>query len=80
MSLLASMIQRGGMPSANELKRQQGGGDMPPMRGVMTWQSGFEDQQRKVLEELMRAAQMRDQATQMNLQNLIPMLMVRGGG
>lgn len=75
MSLLQIMMQRGGMPSANEAQRIKAGGELPPMRGFMPWSSGFEGTQKQMLEEMMRAMAMRSQTPEQNLKRLIPLLM-----
>ena len=74
MSLLSILMERGGMPSANEARRLQGGGDMPPLRGFMPWSSGFEGQQKQMLQEILRAAALRDPSSQQSLKRLLPLL------
>lgn len=78
MSLLQLLMQRGGMPSAQEGQRLKEGGDMPPMRGFTPWPSasGFEGQQKLMLQEMLRAAQMRE-PDPAEMQRLIPMLRAR---
>lgn len=75
MSLLQLLMQRGGLPGAQEAQRMKEGGDMPPMRGITPWPSasGFEGQQKLMLQELLRAAQMRE-PDPTEMQRLIPML------
>ena len=75
MSLLRLLLERDSVPGANEAKRIQEGGDMPPMRGFVPWNSGFEGTQKQMLEELLRAVAMR-QGTQGNeaMSRMLPML------
>ena len=74
MSLLRILMERGGMPGANEAQRVQGGGDMPPLRGFMPWSSGFEGVQKQMLQEMLRAEALRDPNAQQNLKRLLPLL------
>ena len=75
MSLLRLLMERGGVPGANEAQRRQDGGGMPPMRGFVPWNSGFEGTQKQMLEELLRAVAMRE-GTQGNeaMKRMLPML------
>jgi hypothetical protein len=75
MSLLRLLMERGGMPSLNEAQRLQSGGDMPAMRGFVPWNSGFEGTQKQMLEEMLRALEMR-QGSQDGaaMKRLLPML------
>ncbi len=76
MSLLRLLMERGGMPSAEEAQRLKEGGGMPPMRGITPWPSasGFEGQQKMVLQELLRVAALREPDSQEIQRMISPML------
>ena len=60
MGLLDMLLKRDSLPGSNESQRIQGGGGVSPMRGMMPWNSGFQDyQQGNVMPELLRVQQMR---------------------
>jgi hypothetical protein len=75
MSLLRLLMERGGVPGANEAERIQSGGSMPPMRGFVPWNSGFEGTQKQMLDELLRSLEMRrGSQSGAALKRLLPML------
>lgn len=80
MSLLQLLAQRGGVPSITEAERIRDGGDMPPMRGYVPWNSGFEGTQKQMLEEMLRVLALRQETPEQQLHKLIPMLRAKQGG
>ena len=59
MGLLDMLAQRGDDPRALQAQNIASGAGMVPGRGDMPWNSGFEGFQQNVLQELLRALQMR---------------------
>lgn len=63
MSLMDMMVQRGGFPAGNRAQAMQGD-MMPPFRGIMPWNSGFEGYIRNVMAEKQRHLSMIDRLMQ----------------
>lgn len=57
MSLMDIAVGYGGFPGGNRSKKMQDG-EMPPMRGHMPWNSGFQGYERIVAEERRRLLEM----------------------
>ena len=74
MSLLRLLTERVGQPAVNHAQSIQNGGGMPPMRGYMAWNSGFEGTQKQMLEELLRAMELRQNGPGTNPKRMLPML------